>query len=62
VILLIMGCAGGAKPVANLAGNSEGMTLDQALKEAADRIDERIAAGSKIAPQSIDKKIKKAYS
>ena len=30
--------------------NSNGMTLDQALKEAAERIDEWIEAGSKIAP------------
>jgi TolB-like protein len=53
MILLIMGCDGGAKPVespANLADNSGSMTLEQALKEAADRIDERITAGSKIAP------------
>jgi TolB-like protein len=53
IILLIMGCAGGAKSVenpANPANNSSSMTLDQALKEAASRIDERIVAGSKIAP------------
>jgi TolB-like protein len=53
IILLIMGCSGGPKPVenpANLADNSGGMTLDQALKEAAGRIDERITVGSKIAP------------
>jgi TolB-like protein len=48
-ILLLASCAGSAKPANNSAANSGGMTLDQALKEAADRIDERIAAGSKIA-------------
>ncbi|MDR0441987.1 MAG: CsgG/HfaB family protein [Treponema sp.] len=45
IIMFVMGCAGGAKPA-----SSDGMTLDQALKEAADRIDERIPAGAKIAP------------
>jgi TolB-like protein len=53
MILLIIGCAGGAKSVENPTNPSDssgGMTLDQALKEAAGRIDERIAAGSKIAP------------
>jgi TolB-like protein len=39
-------CAGGAKP----AAGSGDMSLDQAIAEAAVRIDERIASGSKIAP------------
>jgi len=42
----IIGCAGGAKPVEN----SGLLTLDQAISEAANRIDERITRGSKIAP------------
>jgi TolB-like protein len=42
----IMGCAGGAKPVVN----SGDLTLDQAIWEASIRIDERLAAGTKIAP------------
>jgi len=46
LIILLISCAGSAKP----AESSGGMTLDQALHEAAKRIDERIAAGSKIAP------------
>jgi TolB-like protein len=54
IILLIMGCAGGAtstvSPVENSTANSGAITLDQALKEAATLIDERLAAGSKIAP------------
>jgi TolB-like protein len=53
MILFIIGCAGGAKPIENSigqTGNTGDMTLDQALKEDAFRIDERIAAGSKIAP------------
>ncbi|MDR0301184.1 MAG: hypothetical protein LBI04_02600 [Treponema sp.] len=54
LIMLIMGCAGSAKataaPAENSAANSDGMTLDQALKEAALRIDERLAAKTKIAP------------
>jgi TolB-like protein len=54
LIIVIMGCAGGAKPAAspveNSTANSGSITLDQALKEAAGRIDERIVAGSKIAP------------
>ncbi|MDR0472130.1 MAG: DUF1566 domain-containing protein [Treponema sp.] len=49
LVMLVTGCSGGAKPK-NPAASSSGMTLDQALKEAADRIEERIAAGSKIAP------------
>jgi curli biogenesis system outer membrane secretion channel CsgG len=48
-------CAGGGKPAADSGGTqttavSGNMTLDQAIAEAAVRIDERIAAGSKIAP------------
>jgi len=55
LIMLVTMCAGGAKPAANPVGNyttnSSGMmTLDQALKEAADRIDGRVAAKTKIAP------------
>jgi TolB-like protein len=54
IFIIGMGCAGGARPAENSpagpAANSDGLTLDQALKEAAERIDERIAAGSKIAP------------
>jgi hypothetical protein len=46
LIMLVMGCAGGAKAAANPGG----LTLDQAVKEAAVRIDERLAAGTKIAP------------
>ena len=46
LIILLISCAGGAKP----AASSNGMTLDQALHEAAKRIDERIVTGSKIAP------------
>jgi formylglycine-generating enzyme required for sulfatase activity len=48
IILLIMflvGCAGGAKP----AAGSGGKTLDQAIAQAAVRIDESIEAGTKIA-------------
>ena len=44
--ILFVGCTSGAKPTVS----SDGMTLDQAIAEAAIRIDERIAAGSKIAP------------
>ncbi|MDR0475288.1 MAG: DUF1566 domain-containing protein [Treponema sp.] len=66
LVMLVTGCSGGAKPKNTAAGTAEnsaassaagpvagpvaGMTLDRALKEAADRIEERIAAGSKIAP------------
>jgi TolB-like protein len=39
-----------ATPAANPVDTSGGMTLDQAIKEAAIRIDERITAGSRIAP------------
>ena len=46
LIMLVLGCAGGAKAAANPGG----LTLDQAVKEAAVRIDERLAAGTKIAP------------
>ncbi|MCL2762199.1 MAG: penicillin-binding protein activator LpoB [Treponema sp.] len=44
-IVLIMGCAGGGKPVVN----SVGMTLDQSIKEASIEIDGRFEANSKIA-------------
>ena len=55
MIMLVISCAGNAKPAANSEGNSTAssggmMTLDQALKEAATRIDERVAAKTKIAP------------
>jgi len=51
LVMLVTMCAGGAKPVESSAANSGGMmTLDQALKEAAVRIDERLAAKTKIAP------------
>ena len=46
VIMLFIGCAGNAKP----APVSDSLTLDQAIAEAAVRIEERIPAGSKIAP------------
>jgi TolB-like protein len=46
LIMLFIGCAGNAKP----AAVTEGMTLDQAITEATFRIEERIAAGTKIAP------------
>ena len=53
-IMAMAGCAGGAKPVKNPtespAESSSLLSLDQALKEASNRIDERITAGSKIAP------------
>ena len=53
VIMLVVGCVGGAKPtpnsIENSSENSDILTLDQALKEAATRIDERIVGGSKIA-------------
>jgi TolB-like protein len=45
--MLVVGCAGSAKPAENPSGL---MTLDQALNEAANRIDERISRGAKIAP------------
>jgi len=51
VIILVIGCAGGAKSTPDgPAANAGLLTLDQALKEAADRIDERIPVKSKIAP------------
>jgi TolB-like protein len=54
ITISIMGCAGGAIPatslVENSTTNSGNIALDQALKEAANRIDERIVAGAKIAP------------
>jgi len=55
LITLILSCAGSAKSTANPGSNSTAnsggmMTLDQALKEAATRIDERVAAKTKIAP------------
>jgi len=49
LIILFAGCAGNAKPVANPVVNSDLKTLDQALKNAAVNIDNRIEAGSKIA-------------
>ena len=48
--MVVAGCAGSAKPAENPAENSGLITLDQALNEAANRIDERIPAESKIAP------------
>jgi len=55
LVMFIIGCAGSAKQAANPADNSTAssggiLALDQALKEAADRIDERVAAKTKIAP------------
>jgi len=50
VIMLVVGCTGNAKPIENSTTNSDLLTLDQALNQAASRIDERIPAGSKIAP------------
>jgi len=50
VIILMFGCTGSAKPAENVMVNSTLLTLDQAIAEAAIRIDERIPAGSKIAP------------
>jgi TolB-like protein len=50
VIMLVTGCAGSAKPAESSVDSSSGITLDAALKEAAARIDERVAAWSKIAP------------
>jgi TolB-like protein len=50
LILFIMGCASGSK----LAGSSGEKSLDQALKEAAERIDGRIPAGTKIALLNFD--------
>ena len=55
LIILLTGCAGSAQSSAGSIGIqsasvSGDMTLDQAIAEAAVRIDERIPAGSKIAP------------
>jgi len=50
VIMLIFGCTGSARPIESVSDNSGLLTLDQALKEAATRIDERIQSGSKIVP------------
>jgi TolB-like protein len=56
LIMLFSGCAGSSKTapgsgaVVQSEVNSGGMTLDQSIAEAAARIEERIAAGSKIAP------------
>jgi len=50
VIMLIFGCTGSARSVENVTDNSGLLTLNQALKEAATRIDERIQSGSKIVP------------
>ena len=53
LFILVAGCAGNAKPVvttvAKPTANTDEMTLDQALKNAAVNIDSRIEAGSKIA-------------
>jgi S1-C subfamily serine protease len=50
LIILIIGCVGGAKP----AENSTAKTLDQAIKEAAERIDGRLDSGIKIALLNFD--------
>ena len=50
IIMLVVSCAGSAKSTENSTATSGLITLDQALSEAASRIDERISAGSKIAP------------
>lgn len=50
IILIITGCAGGAKS----AENSTAKTLDQAIKEAAERIDGRLDSGIKIALLNFD--------
>lgn len=42
--MLFMGCAGSAKP----STVSDGITLEQAIKEAAARIEERISVGQKL--------------
>jgi len=44
IILLLASCAGGAKPATTGV-----ITLDQSIAKAAERIDERIEAGGKIA-------------
>jgi len=49
LIILLVGCTSSAKPAENGTTNSSGITLDQALMEAASRIEDRIPAGSKIA-------------
>jgi len=46
IVVFLVTCAGGAKS----ATSSGDMTLDEAIAEAAIRIDERTAAGTKIAP------------
>ncbi|MCL2179619.1 MAG: fibronectin type III domain-containing protein [Treponema sp.] len=52
LILMLIGCTGSARPAEQIAEYPSaapgGMTLDQAIKEAAGRIDERITTGSKI--------------
>ena len=48
LLLLFMACGGSPAPV-NTA-NTDGMTLDQAIAEATVRIEERLGAGTKIAP------------
>jgi len=50
LVIVIIGCAGSPQPVATTEINSGLLTLDQAIAEAATRIDERIMAGAKIAP------------
>jgi TolB-like protein len=52
-IMLFIGCAGSQPSVSTTTSSTvanDNMTLDQALAEAARRIEERITAGSKIAP------------
>jgi TolB-like protein len=54
LMILLAGCTGNPQSAASSANAAGGMTLDEALAEAAVRIDERIAAGSKIAPLNFD--------
>jgi hypothetical protein len=49
LIMLVMGCAGGAKP----AGSSGGMDLDVTIKEAAARMGDKLPGGTKIALVSV---------
>ena len=44
IVIIVMGCAGGAK-----TAGSGGLTLDQAIKESAIEIDQKVASGTKIA-------------
>jgi TolB-like protein len=52
LVMLIIGCAGDAKPVES--PTPAGMTLDQAIKVAAERIDARIKPETKIALLNFD--------